>query len=202
MTDKRGTPASTPAGGRRASRKRPESEVNRKGLSELLTPLLLDLQRQGVKQAKAAEMAGCAESVLRKMKNGTGDTHYGYDLLTRAATGLGLPADQLVKTFYPTVARAPALESGTVAPGTEVPGPEAPGTKAPDDEVTVQRMMSHLAPYLARIDDLPGMQASLTEVQEDVAGLRERLDVMARDVHAVRSQLEILIGTSHRPPAG
>lgn len=174
MTDEPDSPASTQAGKRRVSRKRPESEVDREGLARAISDPLAKLYHEGVKQEDAARRAGCGISTLRNMQNGTGTSHYGHELLARVATGLGLPEGRLVKAFYPPAPREPAVLS--------------------DAEVTVQRVMEQLGPYLAKIDAIPGMQ-------KDVEGLQERLRGMAQDVHEVRSRLEILIDISHLPPA-
>lgn len=174
MTDERGTPASRPAGKRRGSRKRPESEVNRGALAKVLSDRLAELAQEGVGQVAAAQRAGCGISTLRHMQNGTGTSHYGHELLTRVAAGLGLPEGSLVKAFYPPVPRAPASQS--------------------DAEVLVQLFRNQFEPYLAKIDAIPG-------IQKDVAGLRKRLDGMATDVHEVRSRLEGLVDINHQPPA-
>lgn len=181
MTDERDILASTPAGKRRGFRKRPESEVDRGNLAEAVSDRLAVLSREGVNQGQAAQRAGCGISTLRNMQNGTGTSHYGHALLTRVAKGLGLPEDQLVKAFYPPVPRDPAFSS--------------------DAEVMVQRVMSQLAPYLAKIDAIPGMQTGISGMQKDVEGLQERLKGMAHDVHEVRSRLEILVDINHLPPA-
>lgn len=175
MTDERDAPASTPAGKRRVSRKRSESEVDRGGLAGAVSDRLAELSREGVSQAEAARRARCGISTLRHMQNGTGSSNYGHELLTRAATGLGLPEDRLVKAFYPPVPRDPALLS--------------------DADMTVQRIMNELGPYLAKINAIPGMQ-------KDVAGLEERLKGIAHDVHEVKSWLEIRVDINHLPPAG
>lgn len=182
MTDERDTPASTPAGKRRVSRRRPESEVDRAALAEVVSERLAELARQGVTQVDAAQRAKCAPSTLRHMQNGTGTSHYGHGLLRRAANGLGLPEDRLAKAFYPPVQRDPAVPS--------------------EAEVMVQRVMDQLGPYLAKINALPGMQTGISGMQKDVEGLQERLKGMADDVHEVRSRLEILVDINHPPPAG
>ena len=182
MTVERGTPASTPAGKRRVSRKRPESEVDRGGLAGAVSDRLAELAREGVSQAEAARRAGCGISTLRNMQNGTGTSHYGHELLTRVATGLGLPGDRLVKAFYPPVPRDPALPS--------------------DAEVMVQRLMNQLEPYLATLNAIPGMQTGISGMQKDVAELQQRLKVMACDVQEVNSRMEILIGIDHLSAGG
>ena len=111
MTDERDTPAIKPTGKRRVSRRRPESEVDRAGLARAVSDCLAELGRKGVTQAEAARRAQCGVSTLRHMQNGTGTSHYGHNLLTRVATGLGLPEDWLVKAFYPPAPRDPALLS-------------------------------------------------------------------------------------------
>lgn len=171
MTDER----DTSAGRRRAFRKRPESEVDRGGLARAVSDRLAELGRDGVSQTEAARRARCGISTLRNMQNGTGTSHYGHELLTRVATGLGLPEGSLVKAFYPPVPRDPAFLS--------------------DAEVTVQQMMNQLEPYLAKINAIPG-------IQTDISGMQERLNGMAHDVHEVRSRLEILVDINHLPPAG
>jgi transcriptional regulator with XRE-family HTH domain len=182
VTDERGTPASTPAGKRRVFRRRPESEVDREGLAKAVSDRLAELGREGVSQAEAARRARCGISTLRNMQNGTGTSHYGHELLTRVATGLGLPEDWLVKAFYPPVPRDPAFLS--------------------DAEVMVQRVMNQLEPYLAKINAIPGIQTGISGMQREVEGLQERLKGMAYDVHEVRSRLEILVDINHLPPAG
>jgi transcriptional regulator with XRE-family HTH domain len=182
VTVERGTPASTPAGKRRVSRKRPESEVDRGGLAGAVSDRLAELAREGVSQAEAARRAGCGISTLRNMQNGTGTSHYGHELLTRVATGLGLPGDRLVKAFYPPVPRDPALPS--------------------DAEVMVQRLMNQLEPYLATLNAIPGMQTGISGMQKDVAELQQRLKVMACDVQEVNSRMEILIGIDHLSAGG
>jgi transcriptional regulator with XRE-family HTH domain len=182
VTGKRDTPASTPAGKRRVSRKRPESEVDRGGLAGAISDRLAELDREGVSQAEAARRAGCGISTLRNMQNGTGTSHYGHELLTRVATGLGLPEDRLVKAFYPPVPRDPALPS--------------------DAEVMVQRLMKQLEPYLATLNAIPGMQTGISGMQKDVAGLQERLEGMACDVQEVKSRLEILVGIDYLSAGG
>jgi len=175
VTDNRDSSAITPAGKRRASRKRPESEVDRAGLAMVVSERLAELGREGVNRAEAARRAGCGVSTLRNMQNGTGTSHYGHELLRQVATGLGLPVDRLVKAFYPPLPRDPASLA--------------------DAEVTVQQVMSRLEPYLAKINAIPG-------IQKDFEGLQERLKGMANDVHEVKSRLEILVDISYRPPAG
>jgi transcriptional regulator with XRE-family HTH domain len=182
VTDGRHTLAGTPAGKRRVSRKRPVSEVDRGGLAGAVSDRLAELSREGVSQAEAARRAQCGVSTLRNIQNGTGTSHYGHELLTRVAAGLGLPEDLLAKTFYPPVPRDPELLS--------------------DAEVMVQRVMNQLEPYLAKINAIPGMQTGISGMQKDVEGLQERLKGMARDVHEVRSRLEILVDINHLPPAG
>ena len=176
MTDERDTPASRRlAGKRRASRKRPEFEVDRAGLAEAVTERLAELSREGVTRQKVAQRAPCSTSALRHMQNGTGTSHYGHELLTRVARGLGLPEDRLVKAFYPPVPR----------------GPEA----LSEAEAALQRVLEKLDPYLAKINAIPG-------IQKDVEGLQERLNDMASDVRDVKSRLEILVDISYPPPAG
>jgi transcriptional regulator with XRE-family HTH domain len=182
VTDKRDSPAITPAGKVRASRKGPESEVDRAGLAVVVSERLAELGRDGVKRAEAARRARCGVSTLRNMENGTGASHYGHELLKRVATGLGLPEDRLVKVFYPPLPRDPASLAGA--------------------EVTVQQVMSRLAPYLAKINAIPGVQTGITGMQRDFEGLQERLKGMADDVHEVKSRLEILVDINHWPPAG
>lgn len=182
MTDERDTPASKPAGKRRVSRRRPESEVNRTGLATAVSDRLTELRPEGVTQAEAARRARCGVSTLRHMQNGTGTTHYGHDLLVRVATGLGLPEDCLVKAFYPPVPRDPPLPS--------------------DADVMVQRVMNQLEPYLAKIDAIPAMQTGILEMQKDVAGMQKRLKGMGQEVAEVSSQLKILVDINHLPPSG
>jgi transcriptional regulator with XRE-family HTH domain len=182
VTDERDTHASTPAGKHRVSRKRPESEVDRGGLARAVSDRLAELGREGVSQAEAAQRARCGISTLRHMQNGTGTSHYGHELLTRVATRLGLPEDRLVKAFYPPVPRDPAPLS--------------------DAEVTAQRVMNQLAPYLAIINAIPTMQADISGMQKDVAGLQDWLKGIAHDVHEVKSRLEIPVDINHPPPAG
>lgn len=182
VTDERDTPASKPTGKRRPSRKRPESEVDRAGLARAVSDRLAELDREGVTQAEAARRAGCGVSTLRKMQKGTGDSHYGHSLLTRAATGLGLPEDRLVKAFYPPVPRDPALLS--------------------DADVVAQRVMNRLEPYLAKINAIPGMQTSISGMQKDIAGMQNWLEGMAQNVAEVISRLKTLVDINHLPPDG
>ena len=182
MTDKQDSSAITPAGKRRASRKRPESEVDRAGLATVVSDRLAELSRDGVNRAEAARRAGCGVSTLRNMQNGTGTSHYGHELLKQVATGLGLSEDQLVKVFYPPLPRDPAFLG--------------------DAEVTVQQVMNWLEPYLAKINAIPGMQTGISEMQKDFEGLQERLKGMAHDVHEVKSRLETLVDINYRHPAG
>lgn len=182
MTDKQDSSAITPAGKRRASRKRPESEVDRAGLATVVSDRLAELSRDGVNRAEAARRAGCGVSTLRNMQNGTGTSHYGHELLKQVAKGLGLPVGRLVKVFYPPLPRDPASLA--------------------DAEVTVQQVMNRLEPYLAKINAIPGMQAGVSGMQKDFEGLQERLKGMADDVHEVKSRLEILVDINYRPPAG
>lgn len=170
VTDERDAPASKPAGKRRPSRKRPESEVDRAGLARAVGDRLAELNREGVTQAEAARRAQCGVSTLRHMQNGTGTSHYGHNLLTRVATGLGLPEDSLVKAFYPPLPRDPALPS--------------------DTDVVVQRVMNRLEPYLAKNNAIPGMQ-------KDVAGMQKWLEGMAQDLAEVSSRLKILVDINH-----
>jgi hypothetical protein len=116
------------------------------------------------------------------MQNGTGASHYGHELLTKVATVLGLPEDRLVKVFYRPVPRDTALPS--------------------DAEVMVQRVLSQLEPYLAKINAIPGMQMGISGMQKDVAGMQEQLKGMAREVHEVKSRVEILADINHPPSAG
>jgi hypothetical protein len=155
VTDERDIPAGKPAGKDRAPRKGPESEVDREGLARVVSERLAELAREGVNQAEAARRAGHGVSTLRTIQNGTGSSHYGHELLIEISAGLGLPADRLVKAFYPQVLRDPAYLS--------------------DAEETVRRLWSQLEPYLAKIDDIPAMQTSISGLQKDVAWLRERL---------------------------
>jgi transcriptional regulator with XRE-family HTH domain len=183
VTDERDTPASAPVGKRRVSRKRPESEVDRACLAKVVSDCLTNLSREGVSQSDAAKQAGCGVSTLRNMQNGTGATHYGHELLTRVAKGLGLPEDRLVKAFYRPVPRDPGSPS--------------------EVEVTVQRVMEQLAPYLAKIDAIPGIQTGISGMQKHVETFEDQLKGMAVEVHEVKSQLEILVDIKHRlPPAG
>jgi transcriptional regulator with XRE-family HTH domain len=175
VTDEQDIHASEPTVKRRASRKRPESEVNRTGLAGAVSDRLAELERKGVTQAEAAQRAQCGISTLRNMQNGTGTSHYGHNLLKRAATGLGLPEDRLVEAFYPPVPRDPTLPS--------------------DAEVMAQAVMNQLEPYLANINAIPGMQ-------KDVAGMEKRLKGMAQDVAKVSSRLQILVDINHLPPGG
>jgi transcriptional regulator with XRE-family HTH domain len=182
VTDERDTAASKPTGKRRVSRRRPESEVDRTGLARAISDRLAELDREGVTQAEAARRAGCGISTLRHMQNGTGISHYGHNLLTRVATGLGLPEDSLVKAFYPPVSRDPALLS--------------------DADVMVQRVMNQLEPYLAKINAIPEMQTGISGMQKDVAGVQKRLNGMAQDVAEVSSRLKILVDINHLHPGG
>jgi transcriptional regulator with XRE-family HTH domain len=181
VTDERDTPVSKPAGKRRVSRKRPESEMDRPGLAKAVNDCLAELAEKGVNQAEAARRADCDVSTLRNMKNGTGTSHYGHNLLRRAATGLGLPEDRLVDAFYPPLPRDPALPS--------------------DADVIVQRVMNELEPYLLKIDAIPQLQTSISEIQKDVAGLQKWLEGMAQDVaNKVSSQLKTPVDINHPPP--
>jgi hypothetical protein len=72
-------------------------ELDREGLARPVSDCLAELNRQGIKQEDAARQAGCGVSTLRNMQNGTGTTHYGHELLTRVAEGLGLAKDGLVE---------------------------------------------------------------------------------------------------------
>ena len=180
MTEERDSPASTRAGKRRTPRKRPESEVDRKGLAAVIGGPLSELYGKGVKQEDVARQVGCGASTLRHMQHGTGTSHYGHELLTRVAKGLDLEKDELVNAFYPPVPRDPASPSGA--------------------EMTAQEIMDQLAPYLAHINAIPTIQTGISGVQKDVAGLQERLNGMARDVQEVRSQLENLIDINQPPP--
>jgi transcriptional regulator with XRE-family HTH domain len=180
VTDVRDSSAITPAGKRRASRKRPESEVDRAGLAVVVSERLAELDREGVNRTEAARKAGCGVSTLRNIENGTGTSHYRHELLKQVATGLGLPVDRLVKVFYPPQPRDPASLS--------------------DAEVTVLQVMNQLEPYLAKINAIPAMQTGISGMQRDFEGLRERLEGMADDVHEVKSRLEILADIKHRPP--
>jgi len=164
----------TPPGKQRASHKRPESEVDREGLARVVKPRMEELKKRGVNQAEVASLAKCAQSTIRNMQNGTGTSHYGHGLLMRVGEILKLPeADQLVKVFYPLAPRDPTLPS--------------------DADVTAERVVSQLEPYLADIKTIPAMQ-------EDVAVLRERLESMADDIDQVKSQLKSLVDISY-PPA-
>jgi hypothetical protein len=116
------------------------------------------------------------------MQNGTGTSHYGHNLLTRVATALGLPEDRLVKAFYPPIPHDPALLS--------------------DADVTAQRVMNQLEPYLAKINAIPQMQTSISEMQKGVAGMQNWLESMAKDVAKVSSQLKTLVDINHLPPEG
>lgn len=179
MTDERDVPASTPTGKRRVSRKtrkRPESEVDREGLAKVVSDRLVELHhKDGVTQAEAARRAGCGVATLRHMQNGTGTSHHGHELLTRVATGLGLPKDSLTKAFYPPVRRDPAPPS--------------------EAELAVRLVMNQLEPYLAKINAIPGMQTG-------ISGMQKRLEGMADDVRGVKSRLEkILVDIYHQPPA-
>ena len=158
MTDERDTAASKPTGKRRVSRRRPESEVDRTGLARAVSDRLIELDRKGVTQAEAARRAGCGISTLRHMQNGTGISHYGHNLLTRVATGLGLPEDSLVKAFYPPVSRDPVLLS--------------------DADVMVQAVMNQLEPYLAKLNAIPEMQKRLNGMAQDVAEVSSRLKIL------------------------
>ena len=182
VADKRDSSAITPAGKRRASRKRPESEVDRSGLAMAVSDRLAEMGRDGVNRTEAARRARCGVSTLRNMQNGTGTSHYGQELLKQVATGLGLPEDRLVKVFYPPLPRDPAFLG--------------------DAEVTVQQVMNWLEPYLAKINAIPGMQTGISEMQKDFEGLQERLKGMAHDVHEVKSRLETLVDINYRDPAG
>jgi transcriptional regulator with XRE-family HTH domain len=182
VTDERDTPASKPAGKRRVSRRRPESEVDRAGLASVVRDCLAELDRKGVTQAEAARRAQCGVSTLRHMQNGTGTSHYGHSLLTRVATALGLPEDRLVEAFYPPKPHDPALLS--------------------DAELTAQQVMIRIDPYLAKIDAIPQMQTSISEMEKGVAGMQNWLESMARDVAKVSSQLKTLVDINHLPPEG
>jgi transcriptional regulator with XRE-family HTH domain len=182
VTSERDTLASKPAGKRRVSRKRPESEVDRAGLATVVSDCLTELDRKGVNQAEAARRADCGVSTLRHMQNGTGTSHYGHSLLTRVATALGLPEDRLVKAFYPPIPHDPALLS--------------------DADVTAQRVVNQLEPYLANINAIPQMQTSISEMQKGVAGMQNWLESMAKDVAKVSSQLKTLVDINYLPPEG
>jgi transcriptional regulator with XRE-family HTH domain len=181
VTDERATPVSKPVGKRRVSHKRPESEVDRPGLAKVVSKRVAELAEQGKNQAQAAALAGCSVSALRNMQNGTGTSHYRHNLLREAARGLGLPEDRLVDAFYPRLPPDPALPSET--------------------DVIVQRVMNELEPYLAKIDAIPQMQTSISEVQKGVAGMQKWLEGMAQDVaNKVSSQLKTLVDINHLPP--
>lgn len=182
MADKRDSTAITPPGKRRASRKGPESEVDRSGLAIAVSDRLAELGRDGVNRAEAARRARCGVSTLRNMQSGTGTSHYGHELLKQVATGLGLPEDRLVKVCYPPLPRDPASLA--------------------DAEVTVQQVMNWLEPHLAKINAIPGVQAGISEMRRDFEGLEERLKGMADDVHEVKSRLETLVDINYPRPAG
>jgi transcriptional regulator with XRE-family HTH domain len=182
VTDERDTPVSKPTGKRRVSRKRPESEVDRAGLARAIRDCLPELDRNGVTQAKAADRAQCGVSTLRNMQNGTGTTHYGHNLLTRVATALGLPEDRLVKAFYPPMPHDPASLS--------------------DADVTAQQVMIRFRPYLAKINAIPRMRTSISEMEKSVAGMQNWLESMAKDVAEVSSQLKSLVDINYPPPEG
>ena len=183
MTSERDTPVGKPAGKRRVSPELRESEVNRAGLASVVRDRLAELLKQeGVTQAEAAHRAQCAPSTLRNMQNGTGTSHYRHNLLKQVAVGLGLPGDLLVEAFYPRKPPDPALPS--------------------DADVTAQRVMNQLEPYLAKINAIPQMQTSISEMQKGVAGMQNWLEGMAQDVAKVSSQLKTLVDINYLPPEG
>jgi transcriptional regulator with XRE-family HTH domain len=181
VTDQLDTPASKPTGKRRVSRKRPESDVNRPGLAKVVSKRVAELAEQGINQAQAAALSGYSVSALRNMQNGKGTSHYRHDLLREAARGLGLPEDRLVDAFYPRLPPDPALPSET--------------------DVMVQRVMNELEPYLAKIDAIPQLQTSISDMEKGVAGMQKWLEGMAQEVaNKVSSQLKTLVDINHLPP--
>jgi transcriptional regulator with XRE-family HTH domain len=127
---------------------------------------VVELEQQGLKRPEIAEMAGCGDSTLRRMANGTGTSRYSHQLLTRVAEGLSLPVDRVIRAFYP-------------------PTPSKP--KPPTDaELAVQQIMDQAAPYLEKINAIP-------ELQKDVAAIKDGMKGMGDAIHEMNDRLASIV---------
>jgi hypothetical protein len=162
VTNERGTPGNGPTRRRRTRRKRSESEVDRAGLASVVGPRVDELADEGVTQAEIARNAECAASTIRNMQYGKGDTHYSNGLLSKVSISLGFPEGRLVEAFYPR------SRHDSVTP--------------PDAEFATHQLMTQLAPYLAKIDAIP-------ELQADVATIKARLDGVVDAIQEVKDRV-------------
>jgi hypothetical protein len=171
VTDKRGaTTADRPT---QTRRKKARPEVDRAALASVVRPRVDELIRQGATRAEVAVRAGCGESVLRSMANGTGGNYFSVSLLSRVADNLGLQRKLLVNAFYPPAPHNPKLPS--------------------EAEQTAQQVMDRFAPYLAKIDAIP-------EMQKDIAAIKERMTGMDDAIHEVNSTLTSFVDISRTHP--
>jgi hypothetical protein len=96
--------------------------------------------------------SGVSVATIREMEHPRRPRVFGHEVLSSISVALEWPSDSLLRAIYPSSSEAP-------------------------DRI-VQGMMTKLAPYLEKIDAIPGLQ-------EDVAAIKARLGITTDPIHEV-----------------
>ena len=117
-------------------------------LSRLLTARIEEIH---ISRKEIERRSKISTSTIREIEHPRVPRTFGRDVLEPISVALGWPPDYLVRAAYPLSSEAA-------------------------DQI-VQDMMAALAPYLEKIDAIPGLQRDVAEIK---AGLKIRADILYR----------------------
>jgi transcriptional regulator with XRE-family HTH domain len=140
----------------------PVDGEDRPELSQVVTARIEELRLTRIELAKRS---GVGVSTIRQIEHPKGPRVFGPKVLEAISKPLELPPGYLVRVAYP--------------PSSEIPDP------------TVQAMMAALAPYLEKIDAIPGLQA-------DVAAIKANLGITIDPIHKANDSLDTHQGSDER----
>jgi hypothetical protein len=127
----------------------------------LLAPIVTGrIDELHITRKEIEKRSGVGVATLREMEHPRRPRVFGHKVLALISEALEWPSDHLVREIYPSSSEAP-------------------------DRI-VQGMMTKLAPYLEKIDAIPGLQ-------EDVAAIKARLGITADPIHEVGDRAPVTI---------
>jgi transcriptional regulator with XRE-family HTH domain len=129
-------------------REEPVFTEDRLVLSRLLTARIEEIH---ISRKEIERRSKISTSTIREIEHPRVPRTFGRDVLEPISVALGWPPDYLVRAAYPLSSEAA-------------------------DQI-VQDMMAALAPYLEKIDAIPGLQRDVAEIK---AGLKIRADILYR----------------------
>lgn len=135
-----------------------EEPADIENLGELARIVAARIAERGITRKELEKRSGISVATIRVIEHPKGPRKFSHKVLEALSEALEWPPGHLVRVAYPSYS--------------EAPGP------------IVQAMMTALAPYLEKLDSIPGLQA-------DVAAIKDGLGITVDIIHEVDDSVPV-----------